>query len=102
MTFGPIRGLTSKPAPGARVRFTDYFMSSVPNAVQGRWVIVDCACGLCRSGRHVAVNEPPPHDSFFDDVPLAQRMVRRHFNWTNLQQVFDTSDNAPETPRATR
>lgn len=51
---------------GARVRLTGNFLrwtgqytGAEPFA---RWLIVPCACGLCASGRFVAVNEASADD----------------------------------------
>lgn len=105
VTFGPIRGFTKKPAPGTHVKFTRYFLDNVPFAREqatARWSVVDCLCGLCLSGRHVAVNEPPPHDPMYEDVPPERRPKWRHINWTNLQISYERDEAPPETPRSNR
>lgn len=112
MTFGPKRGLQTKPAPGTKVRFTSYFLVATgqqtgPNG-GGRWLVVECECGLCKCGRHIAVNEPAIHDEMYDDVEPSKRPQWRHMAFANLERVVaapraeDQADELPATPRRPR
>ena len=98
------RGLSARPAPGTKVRLTGYYLASTGQQTgsegASRWLVVDCACGLCRLGRHCAVNEPEPQDMYLD-LPPAERPQWRHFAIGNLQIVGappKAGDQANELP----
>lgn len=64
---------------GARVRLTGEFLRNTGQIAggegQSRWTVIACDCGLCRTGRFVAVNQASTDDP----------SRNRHINAGNLQ-----------------
>jgi len=58
--------MRGQPTPGTRVRLTDAFLRNTGQVVGGeafaRWTVVSCPCGLCQTGRFVAVDQPSTDD----------------------------------------
>lgn len=94
-------GLATRPQPGKRVRLTARFLACTgqQHGSEGskRWTVVECACGLCAGGRHVAVDEPlcshpddesDPMTRLYLDLTVAERRaLRRHIALGNLEIV---------------
>ncbi len=53
--------MRTKPTPGTRVRMTGEFLriTGQQRGAEGlsQWTVRECSCGLCKLGRHVAVDE---------------------------------------------
>ncbi len=68
------------PFPGTRVRLTGDFLRNTGQIAGGeglsRWTTVLCTCGLCKTGRFVAVDEPSTDDP----------NRSRHINAGNLEK----------------
>ncbi len=68
------------PLVGTRVRLTGEFLRNTGQMAggegQSKWTTVDCRCGLCKTGRFVAVDEPSI------DAPDRSR----HINADNLEK----------------
>lgn len=90
--------LKSQPPPGTKVRLTARFLASTGQRKGseglGRWTVQECACGLCKLGRHVATDEPlfdGPNDPmrlmYSDFSREEQDEMRRHFGIANLEIV---------------
>ena len=90
------RGLKQAPPPGTKVRLTGYFLKCTGQTTggegQSRWTVVACACGLCKTGRYLATDEPNGYteaDGYtraeLDDESNGLRW--RHFALANLQVV---------------
>lgn len=58
--------MKSKPDPGARVRLTGEFLRNTGQIAGGegsaRWIVQPCSCGLCKTGRFIAVDQPSTDD----------------------------------------
>ena len=72
--------MRKQPQPGTQVRLTGEFLRNTgqhtgPEGL-GRWTVQACCCGLCTSGRFVAVDEHVHGDD-----------ALRHFNIANLEKV---------------
>lgn len=70
--------------PGDRVRGTGEFLRNTGQVVggegQSRWTVQACCCGLCESGRFVAVDET----SYFEGEAEG---ALRHINSANLERA---------------
>lgn len=66
--------------PGDTVRMTGEFLRNTGQVAggegQSRWTVVPCDCGLCKTGRFIATNEPS-----FDQPDRP-----RHINTGNLEK----------------
>jgi hypothetical protein len=73
-----------RPKPGTRVRLTGQFLRNTGQMAGGEggkvWVVQECSCGLCQSGRFVSVDEPAWVDPG-EDYRL------RHIAHLNLEDV---------------
>lgn len=87
------RGL-GRAAPGDRVRLTGYYLRATGQMKSDdgrkRWTVLECSCGLCKGGEHVAVDEP--HDDeyrrlIWGDLPEAQRPKWRHVSLASLERI---------------
>ena len=75
--------MKTKPPAGTLVKLTGDFLRNTGQQASSegkrRWTVLECTCGLCRSGRHVAVDQRLP--------PEMQAGEWRHFAFANLQPV---------------
>lgn len=89
------RGLQSQPLPGTKVRLTGYFLRCTGQVTgsegQSRWIVVACACSLCKTGDYIATDEPSGRkageghtQAELDSEP---GLAWRHFAIGNLQIV---------------
>ena len=74
---------TTKFNPGDKVKLTATYLRNTGQLKgaegQSRWIVRNCACGLCRLGNHVCVNEP----SIYAQADEPDSMWR-HFHRENL------------------
>jgi hypothetical protein len=58
--------MRTPPTPGQRVRLTGEHLRNTGQVVggegQARWLVVACPCGICASGRVVAVDQASEFD----------------------------------------
>jgi len=77
--------------PGVTVKLTGNFLISTGQRKGGegskRWTVLACTCGLCRSNKHVAVNEPSMSIFTPEEIAKEPRIVHRHIAKENLAIV---------------
>ena len=98
-------GLATCPPVGTIVRPTAYFLAATGQRTgrEGslRWLVTECACGMCASGGFAAVNEPLDTSTGYEDIAPKDRPQWRHFALANLERVgappraIDQSDQLP-------
>lgn len=74
---------------GDRVRLTGRFLAFTGQRRGGEgantWIVRECACGLCKLGGHVAVNEPIHEGTFTaEEIAAEPGLAWRHFARGNL------------------
>lgn len=87
--------MKTRPEPGTTVQFTGDFLRSTgqytgPEAT-GKWIVVECACGLCGHGPFCALNQPhlcQEDPTGYEDVPVEQRPKWRHVNYHNVEKTY--------------
>ena len=54
--------MKTKPSTGTKVKMSGKFLRNTGQygGREGlsRWLVIECSCGFCAGGRHVAVDEP--------------------------------------------
>lgn len=77
---------------GTSVRLTSDFLRNTGQFTgqdaHSAWVVRECDCDLCESGRFVAINQEYSHNWFTsEEIKRDERLVWRHINVANLERA---------------